>query len=747
MRSFFKKILIRILGTVRIDVQRDFLDQLFATAWTVTRHISLLLVIVLLYLFVLFNNPQGIDIVDEVLINRKYWFWTIVALILFGVSLWFCAFFILQLKQISHDSEFLKWNADGLRFWILIIPKVLGIVPFLSLLFKTSLYSGPSVWFLLILFATIFVLFLVLDELVSIVERQLVNVRWFDDISTEKKTLDSLLYFSGIRVLFYCFLGYTLLLFILSLTSVETGFAVTVGPFAIMVFGLSFLAIVFSMVSYFNLPGRRPFILYFFLLVVFCGIFNDNTQIRTLPKKVKRTTLEADFTSWSAGLMSGRGISITTADVVPGKKPASTQDSTKSIPVIFIATEGGGIRALTWTALILEGLERKFPGIHQNIYAISGVSGGGVGAIFYTSSLHDKLRKKTDLLANAEGFRKAVRSDFLSDLLAAFLFQDNLQNIIPVGIENFNRTRRLEDAWSKSFALNTNSGTMEEGFLKLYEDSTIRLPRLFINGVLAESGQKTIVSFPILKNDPATKSERPDVLADELDVIASINMDIPVKTVASLCSRFPYLTSGGRLRAEGGEIIGRVVDGGYKENTGLETIWQLLLRLRPTFRKIQQQHSGGSTSAKAPNVVTGISKASPRISKTVPKTKILIKPIVIFIKNSPPPEMLDKNRKNNPVLRQTRLPLTASGNSSDRRTPTIDALTENVFKYFSEKGQDSLSCEYIRVDLDRTTKVGYKLPLGWYFSEKSFAYVDSVVATRFNDSDKTFKKIDEYIKK
>lgn len=752
MTSFFERILIRILGTVRINVQRNFLNQILSTAWTVIRHISLLLVIVLLYLFVLFSNPQGIDIVEEVLINKEYWAWTIFALISFGISLWFCSFFILQLKAISNDQIFLTQNQEGIKFWILVIPKILGVLPFIFLLFKTTLYTGSSIWFLLILFATIFILSIVQGELVSILEKQFVNVRWFDEISPEQKTLSSLLYFKGIRAMFYCFLGYTFLLFILSLTSVETSFAITVGPFAIMIFGLSFLSLIFSIVMYLNIPGRRPVILYFVSLVILFGLFNDNTGIRTLPRTIKRHTIEEDFVTWSKMLVSNhfnintekttlptdttgllerlRGNACCTfmnwndktitglklnkdSLIVLRNNLGESKIDSNIIPVIFIATEGGGIRALTWTALVLKALESQIPQINKYIYAISGVSGGGVGAIFYTSYVHDQLVKKRDVRANEAEFKKAVQGDFLSDLLAAFLFQDNLQNILPVGIESFNRTRRLEDAWSKSFSLNTNSNTFEEGFLKLYSDTTIRLPRLFINGVLAQTGQKTIVSFPILRNDSATKSDPPDVLGDELDIISSINKDIPVKTVASLCSRFPYITSGGTIRQEGGALIGSVVDGGYKENTGLETVWQLILRLRPVFRKIRK-NSG---------------------------YKITFKPIVIFIKNSPSAQTLDENKQSSQGLREALLPLHAFMNAADRRTPTLVALTQNVFKYYNGKDPDSLSCEFIPMELDRTTKEGYRLPLGWYFSKSSFDYVDTLINNTFNRPNANLTKL------
>ena len=65
----------------------------------------------------------------------------------------------------------------------------------------------------------------------------------------------------------------------------------------------------------------------------------------------------------------------------------------KPVPMLVIATAGGGIRAAFWTATVLERLEadlqKKKDALLQNlIFAISGVSGGSVGAMNYVAALH-----------------------------------------------------------------------------------------------------------------------------------------------------------------------------------------------------------------------------------------------------------------------------------------------------------------------------------------------------------------------
>ncbi len=682
----------KLFGLNHYKLNREFSNQLLRTFWIVTRHIVLLLVILVLYLFILFNNPQGIDIVSEVILNKRYWFWTVFALLALGTSLWFCATFLLQMKGISHDAAFKEENYEGIKFWLEYLPGLLGLMPMIALILKGDLYEGQSRWFLVILFLIILILPLVIQSFILHLKASLGSVKWFDDMSFERKTLSALLYFKGTRAVFWTFVGYSFVLFVLSLTSVETGFAITVGPFAVMVFGLSFLASVFSLVMYFNIPGRRPFLLYFLVVVAIISTGNDNSAIRTQPLTTERVTLERDFQQWAGKLIANRMATDTVLNT-----------DTLFVPVVFVATEGGGIRALVWTALVLQKLEEKFPGLYNNIYGISGVSGGGVGAVFYIAYLHDQLKQQRRLIPGDPRFAKAVRSDFLSDLLAAFLFQDNLQNIIPFGVNSFDRSRRLEDAWSHSFSYHTNSFTFEEGFTKMYGDTSFRLPRLFINGTLAESGQKTIVSYPRLQYEPTFPKNVPNVLRDEVDVIQAIGKDIPVKTAASLCSRFPFLTSGGLISEVGGSKIGHIVDGGYKENTGLETVWQLLLRLKPI---LQQEQVTDTTASSLPKVVQ-------------------FKPVVLFIRNSPPTAVLDSARKVPGFLHELKIPVLGAGNASERRTPSIDALTENVFKYYTDKEKKLSPCEYVVLDLDRSTTGGLKLPLGWYFSDRSYQFVQS----------------------
>ena len=58
-------------------------------------------------------------------------------------------------------------------------------------------------------------------------------------------------------------------------------------------------------------------------------------------------------------------------------------------PVFLIATEGGGIRAAYFTASVLAALQERCPALAQHTLAISGVSGGSVGAAVFAGLAGD----------------------------------------------------------------------------------------------------------------------------------------------------------------------------------------------------------------------------------------------------------------------------------------------------------------------------------------------------------------------
>ena len=255
--------------------------------------------------------------------------------------------------------------------------------------------------------------------------------------------------------------------------------------------------------------------------LIVASVFNDNTKVRQIPSLGQRPTVAAHFAQWVE---------------------ARRQEDSDTIPLVLVAAEGGGIRALNWTAETLIRLDSIIPGFSRHVYALSGVSGGGVGTVFYTAFLRDVI--ETQRVGRFEQFRNVIRDDYLSAVSAALLFPDAAQRFIPLPISALERAKWLEDSWAASYQKNLALPTLDSSLTGLYQTQNgynYNLPSLLLNGTLAESGQKTITSN--LQLDPHYFTD----VVSTLDVLGA---DVPLKTAASLCSRFPIVTNGGMIQKD-----------------------------------------------------------------------------------------------------------------------------------------------------------------------------------------------------
>lgn len=451
----------------------------------------------------------------------------------------------------------------------------------------------------------------------------------------------------------------TVVLLVLFSLPVEWGVARQLRPTAVVILGIAFFTFWGGLLAYFNDYRYRPLMLGVGTYLVLVSAVNDNTDVRRatapdVPALNRRPTVEQHLAGW-----------LRARQPVPGD----------TIPLILVAAEGGGTRALNWTAETLIRLDSIIPGFSRHVYALSGVSGGGVGVAFYTAFLRDvpgagRIRRFTD-------FRRVIRDDYLSAVTATLLFPESIQRLLPVAIPALERAKWLEDAWADSYRTNLGLPTFDQSLTSLYQrpdgSYNYELPSLLLNGTLAESGQKVITSN--LRLDPRYFRD----VVPTLDVLGS---DVPIKTAASLCSRFPIVTNGARIRRDSlvrGQTVpfgGHIVDGGYFDNSGVETCFQLLNNLVPTIR---------------------------RLSTT---ERIVVQPYILFIQNS---STLGKLPRSRSILQIIRVPLLGFFNAWDNGSVTRD----NMFNSFVDRFADPKT-NYL------TLRLAYndRYPLGWYLSDR-----------------------------
>lgn len=285
-------------------------------------------------------------------------------------------------------------------------------------------------------------------------------------------------------------------------------------------------------------------------------------------------------------------------------------------PVILVAAAGGGMYAAQHAATVLARLQDRCPNFAQHVFAISGVSGGSIGAAVFASlakrSAPNGLRRDCmfgGTTAPGEMERRAnqiLARDFLSPVAASGLFPDFLQRFIPVPIERFDRGRAfeaaLEGAWEH--ALPGEDNPFKKGFLKHWTpaDSARAIPALVLNTTSVFYGYR--VPIRPFREDGFFADEFAR-LSGAIDFQSYIkapmgnSFDITLGAAVGLSARFPWIMPAGSVefvtrfdqrpdadgegfwsRWIGRRTYRRLVDGGYYENSGMESVLDIVKALK-----------------------------------------------------------------------------------------------------------------------------------------------------------------------
>ncbi|WP_249168312.1 hypothetical protein [Bradyrhizobium elkanii] len=291
-------------------------------------------------------------------------------------------------------------------------------------------------------------------------------------------------------------------------------------------------------------------------------------------------------------------------------------------PVFIVAAQGGGIYAANNAARFLARMQDLCPAFRQHLFAISGVSGGSVGSAIFAAALHadnaplDAIApdaktcpKIADFLAGVgraedidafgpveQRVASVLDTDFLSPLVAGFLFTDFTQLFSPVAIPSFDRARFLEytlenatDRMLKSHrGIGDRSNLLKAEFQSHWTPGN-NMPALLLNTTDAGSGKRVVISpFDI---DPLHSKDKDLCILATLDragsgvgqTVASHSLRIPLSTAAFTSARFPWVTPAATVPLRNDCITAnpqaRLVDGGYVENSGIETALDLIERL------------------------------------------------------------------------------------------------------------------------------------------------------------------------
>ncbi len=291
-------------------------------------------------------------------------------------------------------------------------------------------------------------------------------------------------------------------------------------------------------------------------------------------------------------------------------------------PVFIVAAAGGGLYAAQHAATVLARLQDRCPDFAQHIFAISGVSGASLGAAAFTGLARNFAPngpwkpcrfgplKKGAFEQRAQRF---LANDFLSPLVAAALFSDFLQRFLPFSVERFDRAKALETsiehAWARAVP---ESEKLFEGLFLDQWDPKGAAPALLLNTTDVDNGQRVVISpikfdtspwfFKRISGDPffTPLSHLHQYVgwqgwggSDGSDPYRGwartgpIVSDLKLSTAVVMSARFPWvLPAASIIRQDGPKA--RLVDGGYFENSGVETAMDLIIH----FTQKNESHLG-----------------------------------------------------------------------------------------------------------------------------------------------------------
>jgi hypothetical protein len=438
------------------------------------------------------------------------------------------------------------------------------------------------------------------------------------------------------------------------------------------------------------------------LLFVVFSLWNDNHGVALL--------------EGNAGPVLRRGVGSHLAAWLSAREASGELKRDAPFPVFLVAAEGGGIRAAYWAGSVLAKLQDDSGSeFGKHLFALSGVSGGSLASAVFAALMADSRDGALARAPCAQGkpatvfqscSRGVLRRDFLSPTLAFALYPDMLQRFLPVPIAGADRARAMEKAWQASWKNAVGSERFNQRFDRLWSGADDALvPSLLLNATLVDGGNRVIAS------DLLVDDKFPDAY-DAFDPMLDLHQ-MSLATSVHNSARFSYVSPAGTVYActDGRSLTacrdglartawGRVIDGGYFENSGVETVRDLLFAMRPV---LEQWAARGYT----------------------------IEPVVVVISNSP--GAMAPSGKQDP--HNARL---GSAFLSELLAPPLGLFnTRSARATFAVTAERRDMSVILPNDPERFLWFGMRTkndtPLGWALSDRTFNSIDDLLAPPFVD--------------
>ncbi len=338
--------------------------------------------------------------------------------------------------------------------------------------------------------------------------------------------------------------------------------------------------------------------------------FSNNHRVRRIPYAAQASPTTPDLSDAFLKWYNAR----TDQSKFPGR-----------YPIYVVAAQGGGIYAALHAATFLSYMQERCPNFAHHLFAISGVSGGSVGAAVFAASMKEAELRGTvkipstgcnsqvgggDGPALLSAASDVLDDDFWSPLQAMWLFPDLLQQFIPYRVEMFDRARALENgleaSWQRMMTRSELFGprlkaqeanTLAEPFISLWPagfDKSLFTPALVLNTTEVDTGRRRLIAPFRFEGLTDLRFFPANCVAASVGQASGKIESVPLSTAAVLSARFPWITPTGWYyeTTEMGpcappvKSVTKVSDGGYFESSGVATA----LDLTHSLQKVIAEH-------------------------------------------------------------------------------------------------------------------------------------------------------------
>ncbi|GJJ03414.1 hypothetical protein RugamoR64_39520 [Duganella rhizosphaerae] len=271
-------------------------------------------------------------------------------------------------------------------------------------------------------------------------------------------------------------------------------------------------------------------------------------------------------------------------------------------PIILLAASGGGLRAAAHAALAFTTADDLSNGLFgQRVLAVSGVSGGALGAVTWLGARNDGTKAESTNPLKPLGdeprlpqLARFYSGDFISPLANTLLTHDLLPAALPILTGHSRRANALSTSWQaqweKTFPDNGSRIPDPLVFVHSVSDFAAKpgqMPMVILNTTAASDGQRAVYSSVDAKFPGAAHLDPNTNVATAVSDSARFAFASPV---AQSCADQPLAApkvNASPLKCRPGFFPITIADGGYADNSGLASIHDILDELVASKRGLE----------------------------------------------------------------------------------------------------------------------------------------------------------------